>query len=83
MIAGKYLVQYTFAAIGSAVIVPLIDEIGIGLASTIGKSKLLCRSSGDTICADKRPRCRFRHNRWLPHPVDSKKWIVNAAEDGK
>ena len=36
IIAGKYLVQYTFAAVGSAAIVPLIDAIGIGWASTIG-----------------------------------------------
>lgn len=36
VIASKYMVQYTFSAIGSAAIVPLIDAIGVGLAGTIG-----------------------------------------------
>lgn len=36
IIAGKYLVQYTFSAGGSAGIVPLIDAIGVGPATTIG-----------------------------------------------
>lgn len=37
VIASKYFVQYCFAAAGSASMVPLIDAIGIGLASTIGE----------------------------------------------
>lgn len=36
VIASKYMVQYTFSAVGSAAIVPLIDAIGVGLAGTIG-----------------------------------------------
>ncbi|KAI0599590.1 major facilitator superfamily domain-containing protein [Biscogniauxia sp. FL1348] len=36
VIASKYLIQYTFASAGSAAMVPLIDAIGIGPASTIG-----------------------------------------------
>ncbi len=36
VIADIYPVQYTFVAIGSAAIVPLIDVIGTGLASAIG-----------------------------------------------
>ncbi|KAI1486759.1 synaptic vesicle transporter [Biscogniauxia mediterranea] len=41
VIASKYLIQYTFAAAGSATIVPLIDAIGIGPASTISVAFVL------------------------------------------
>lgn len=34
--ASKYFIQYIFGAAGNAVILPLINSIGIGLASTIG-----------------------------------------------
>jgi hypothetical protein len=36
IIAGKYIVQYTFAAVASATAVPLIDAVGTGPAGTIG-----------------------------------------------
>ncbi|KAJ4337038.1 hypothetical protein N0V95_008454 [Ascochyta clinopodiicola] len=36
IIAGKYMVQYTFSAISSAAAVPLIDAVGTGPAGTIG-----------------------------------------------
>ncbi|KAI5918471.1 synaptic vesicle transporter [Camillea tinctor] len=36
VIASKYLIQYIFAGAGSASMVPLIDTIGIGPATTIG-----------------------------------------------
>lgn len=41
VIAGKYLIQYAFSAAGSAGIVPLIDAIGIGPATTIGVALVL------------------------------------------
>jgi hypothetical protein len=37
IIAGKYMVQYTFSAIASASAVPLIDAVGYGPAGTIGR----------------------------------------------
>jgi hypothetical protein len=37
VMGGKYLVQYAFAAAGSASIVPLIESVGIGSACTISK----------------------------------------------
>ncbi|KAF2439353.1 synaptic vesicle transporter [Karstenula rhodostoma CBS 690.94] len=36
VIAGKYLIQYTFSACSSAATVPLIETIGIGPTATIG-----------------------------------------------
>lgn len=36
MIASKYFVQYIFGAASNAAIVPLIDSVGVGIASTIG-----------------------------------------------
>jgi MFS family permease len=36
VMAGKYLVQYSFAATGSGVIVSIVDAIGVGPAQTIG-----------------------------------------------
>lgn len=36
IIAGKYMVQYTFSAFASASAVPLIDAVGTGPAGTIG-----------------------------------------------
>ncbi|KAF2631026.1 putative MFS transporter [Macroventuria anomochaeta] len=36
IIAGKYMVQYTFSAISSASAVPLIEAVGTGPAGTIG-----------------------------------------------
>lgn len=41
IIAGKYMVQYTFAAISSASAVPLIEAVGSGPAGTIGKASLM------------------------------------------
>jgi hypothetical protein len=37
VMAGKYVVQYIFGAAGSAGILPLINNIGVGSASTISK----------------------------------------------
>lgn len=37
IIASKYFIQYIFGAAGNAAIVPLIDGVGVGIASTIGK----------------------------------------------
>lgn len=39
IIASKYFTQYIFGAAGNAAIVPLINATGIGIASTIGKSR--------------------------------------------
>jgi hypothetical protein len=36
VIAGKYLVQFTFSAFSSAGVVPLMEAIGIGPTATIG-----------------------------------------------
>lgn len=36
VIATKYFVQYIFAASGSAGIIPLLNAVGVGLATTIG-----------------------------------------------
>lgn len=82
VIAGKYLVQYTFAAIGSASIVPLIDAIGMGLASTIGKCSPPIFAE-ITICTDLQLRRHLRHNCWPPYLVDSKKWVDDAVVDGR
>jgi hypothetical protein len=43
VIAGKYLVQYTFSACSSASAVPLMEAIGIGPSSTISKSQRFLR----------------------------------------
>lgn len=36
VVAGKYLIQYTFAAAACASAEPLLDAVGVGLACTIG-----------------------------------------------
>lgn len=38
VIAGKYIVQYSFSAIAIASAVPLIEGVGTGLAGTLGMS---------------------------------------------
>jgi MFS family permease len=48
VIASKYLVQYTFSAVASAVAVSLIDTVGLGPAFTI--SKLTTRNSRLDLC---------------------------------
>lgn len=40
VMAGKYMVQYIFAAAGSASILPLINGIGVGWATSIGEDMM-------------------------------------------
>ncbi|ORY64839.1 major facilitator superfamily domain-containing protein [Pseudomassariella vexata] len=61
VIAGKYLVQYTSAAIGSASIVPLIDAIGVGPATTIGV--VFALSGGVLVLAT--ARYGLRMQQWI------------------
>lgn len=35
-IASKYFVRYSFAAVASGTIIPLINAVGVGVQSTIG-----------------------------------------------
>ncbi|KAH8590618.1 major facilitator superfamily domain-containing protein [Bisporella sp. PMI_857] len=50
---GKYLVQYAFAAAGSASIVPLIESVGIGSACTISVALVLVGSGCTMIVAQR------------------------------
>lgn len=37
VVAAKYIMQYAFGAISSAIIVPLVDSVGVGWAFTLCK----------------------------------------------
>ena len=36
VVASKYFLQYIFSAVANAVIVPMINSVGSGIAMTIG-----------------------------------------------
>lgn len=48
MLAGNYFIRYTFAAIGTAVVLPGIDGIGVGWFSTV--SALFVAVSSAAVC---------------------------------
>ncbi|KAL3417414.1 major facilitator superfamily transporter [Phlyctema vagabunda] len=52
VITGKYFIQYLFSAGSSASILPLINSIGVGLATTIGA--VLCLTAGALVLATAR-----------------------------
>ena len=53
VMSGKYLIQYLFAAGGSASILPLIERIGIGAACTISKLKFGKRKRKENCVTDR------------------------------
>lgn len=46
VIAGNYFVRYLFACLGTAVVLPAVEEIGVGWFSTISALFLVCSAAG-------------------------------------
>ena len=46
MIAGNYAVRYLFACLGTAVVLPAVESIGVGWFSTISTLFLLAGAAG-------------------------------------
>lgn len=77
IIASKYFIQYIFGAAGNAAIVPLIDGVGVGIASTIGKATSHVSQSclSQTLTVD---RCYLGPCRWLFGACCGKMGAVDA-----
>jgi hypothetical protein len=77
IIAGKYMVQYTFSAIASAATVPLMDAVGTGPAGTIGESFLSLFLHRPLILS----RCNFGSPCWTSNLHYCQTGSVDAGMD--
>lgn len=50
VIAGNYFVRYLFACLGTAVVLPAVESIGVGWFSTISAGFLVCSALGTWAC---------------------------------
>lgn len=75
VIAGKYLVQYSFSAISCASTVPLIETIGTGPAGTIGTLNDCFFPLAFLIII----RCGFGSTRWAANICCCKARTVDAG----
>ncbi|KAL4917520.1 major facilitator superfamily domain-containing protein [Aspergillus aurantiobrunneus] len=69
VISGKYIIQYIFSAGASALVVPLIDKIGVGWTFTISAAFTLTGAVLVLIIA----RCGIDMQRWVERRVPIEK----------
>jgi multidrug resistance protein len=64
VIAGNYLVRYLFACMGTAVVIPAINGVGVGWFSTISAAFLVVAALGTAATVRWGARMREHTDRW-------------------
>ena len=75
VITGKYFIQYTFSAGGSAAAVPMIDGMGTGLTFTICLLYILASIWLSSNANYRYCTCYYRRNIYC---TDRQAWAVDA-----